>query len=265
MGGIIIILLLFIALLAPIIAPHAPGTIDLTNSLSPPSWDFPMGTNKLGRCVLSQIIHGSRITLGVGITTVLATGLIGMVMGIVSGYFGGIIDEVIMRMVDVMLALPGIILALVIAGVLGPSMVNLMLALIITGWTGFARVIRSTVLSLKELAFVESAKAMGASDLRILLVHIVPNCLSPVIVLVTFGMARAILAVSAMSFLGLGAQPPVFDWGSMLKDSVLYMRSAPYLAIVPGMAIMISVLSFNFIGDGLRDGFDVKTNQKPMW
>jgi peptide/nickel transport system permease protein len=264
-GGVIILLLVCIAVLAPHIAPHDPARVDLNQSLTAPDANFPMGTNKLGRCVMSQMIYGARITLGAGALVVLATAAIGMMMGIVSGYFGGLIDEIIMRFVDVMLALPGIILALIVAGLLGPGVFNLMLALAVTGWTGFARVVRSTVLSLKELAFIESAKALGASNVYIIRAHIVPNCMSPVIVLATFGMARAILAISALSFLGLGCQPPNFDWGSMLKESVLYMRTAPHLVVYPGIAIMISVLAFNFFGDGLRDYFDVKATHKPEY
>lgn len=261
-GGIIIVLWVGIAVLAPYLAPHDPARVDLNQSLAGPDANFPMGTNKLGRCVMSQMIYGARITLGAGALVVLTTAAIGMMMGIVSGYFGGLIDEMIMRFVDMMLALPGIILALIIAGLLGPGVFNLMLALAVTGWTGFARVVRGTVLSLKELAFIESARALGASHLYIIRVHIVPNCISPVIVLATFGMARVILAISALSFLGLGSQPPNFDWGSMLKESVMYMRTAPHLVVYPGLAIVISVLAFNFFGDGLRDYFDVTANQK---
>ena len=264
-GGIIILLLVCIAVLAPYLAPHDPERVDLNQSLAGPDANFPMGTNKLGRCVMSQMICGARITLGAGALVVLTTAAIGMMMGIVSGYLGGLIDEMIMRFVDMMLALPGIILALIIAGLLGPGVFNLMLALAVTGWTGFARVVRSTVLSLKELAFIESARALGASNFYIIRVHIIPNCISPVIVLATFGMARAILAISALSFLGLGSQPPNFDWGSMLKESVMYMRTAPHLVVYPGLAIMISVLAFNFFGDGLRDYFDVKANHKPEY
>lgn len=262
-GGVIILLLVCIAVLAPYLAPHDPARVDLNQSLAGPDANFPMGTNKLGRCVMSQMIYGARITLGAGALVVLTTAAIGMMMGIVSGYFCGLIDEMIMRFVDMMLALPGIILALIIAGLLGPGVFNLMLALAVTGWTGFARVVRSTVLSLKELAFIESARALGASNFYIIRVHIIPNCISPVIVLATFGMARAILAISALSFLGLGSRPPNFDWGSMLKESVMYMRTAPHLVVYPGLAIMISVLAFNFFGDGLRDYFDVQANQKP--
>ena len=260
-GGIIILMIICIAVLAPYLAPHDPAIVDLDHSLVKPCPTYPMGTNKLGRCVLSQMIFGARITFGTGALVVLATAAIGMMMGIVSGYFGGLTDAIIMRFTDMMLALPGIILALIIAGLLGPGVFNLMLALIVTGWTGFARVVRSTVLSLKETGFIESARVLGASEIYIIRVHIIPNCLSPVIVLSTFGVARAILAISALSFLGLGSQPPNFDWGSMLKDSVMYMRTAPHLAVYPGLAVMISVLAFNFFGDGLRDCFDVTENQ----
>ncbi len=260
-GGIIIIIMAGMAILAPYLVPHDPAIVDLDHSLVKPCTDYPMGTNKLGRCVLSQLIFGARITIGTGILVVLATAAIGMMIGIVSGYFGGLTDTLIMRFTDMMLALPGIILALIIAGLLGPGIFNLMLALVVTGWTGFARVVRGTVLSLKESGFIESARVLGASEIYIIRVHIIPNCLSPVIILSTFGVARAILAISALSFLGLGSQPPNLDWGFMLKDSVMYMRTAPYLAIYPGLAVMISVLAFNFFGDGLRDYFDVAENQ----
>ncbi len=261
-GGILIVLFTVAAVLAPFIAPHDPQQTNLRQSLTPPGKTFPMGTNKLGRCVLSQMIYGARITLGAGVFVVVTTAFIGMIVGVVSGYFGGFVDEFLMRLVDMLLALPGIIPALIIAGLLGPGIFNLVLALTITGWVGYARIARSTVLSIKTLPFVESARALGASHIYIIRVHIIPNCLSEMTVLATFGIARAILALSALSFLGLGCQPPVFDWGAMLKDSLLYMRSAPHLAICPGMAIMLCVLAFNFLGDGLRDLMDVKSTRK---
>ncbi|BBO81942.1 glutathione ABC transporter permease GsiD [Desulfosarcina ovata subsp. sediminis] len=261
-GGILILAVGMMAVLAPHVAPHDPRQIDLSHSLSAPDSSFPLGTNKLGRCVLSQMIYGARVTLGVGVGVVLASALVGMIMGVVSGYCGGMIDELIMRLVDIMLALPGILPALIIAGLLGPGVFNLMLALTVTAWAGYARIVRSSVLTLKPLPFVESARALGASHRYILRVHIVPNCLAPVIVLATFGVARAILAVSALSFLGLGCQAPNFDWGAMLKESLLYMRSAPHLVVFPGLAIMLLVLAFNFLGDGLRDIMDVQSNRK---
>ncbi len=260
-GALLILFFSMAALLASHIAPHDPGEVDLGRSLTAPDSDFPMGTNKLGRCVLSQMLYGARITLGVAAFVVLTSAAIGMTVGVVSGYFGGWIDEMIMRFVDMMMALPGIIPALIISGLLGPGIFNLMLALIFTGWTGFARIVRGTVLPVKKLAFVESATALGASHFYIIRVHIIPNCISPMVVLTTFAMARTLLAVSALSFLGLGCQPPNFDWGAMLKEGLLYMRSAPHLVIYPGLAITLSVLAFNFLGDGLRDLMDVRSNR----
>ncbi|BBO89160.1 ABC transporter permease [Desulfosarcina ovata] len=261
-GGILILIVSLMAVLAPHVAPHDPRQTDLEQSLTAPNRTFPLGTNKLGRCVLSQMIYGARVTLAVGVGVVLVSALVGMILGVVSGYYGGMVDEVIMRLVDVMFALPGILPALIIAGLLGPRILNLMLALTVTAWAAYARIVRGSVLTIKPLPFVESANALGASHLYIIRVHIIPNCLAPVIVLATFGVARAILAVSALSFLGLGCQAPNFDWGAMLKESLLYMRSAPHLVIFPGLAIMLLVLAFNFLGDGLRDIMDVQSNRK---
>lgn len=262
LGILLIAFFMAVAVLAPYIAPHDPHQANLDQSLAAPGKMYPMGTNKLGRCVLSQMIFGARITLSVSIFVVLTTALMGMIMGVISGYFGAIADELIMRFVDMLLALPGIIPVLIIAGLLGPGIFNLMLALTVTGWTGYARIARGMVLSIKTLPFVESAKALGATHSYIIRVHIIPNCLPEMVVLATFGMARAILAISALSFLGLGCQPPVFDWGAMLKEGLLYMRTAPHLVIYPGMAIMLCVLAFNFFGDGLRDLMDVKSSRK---
>jgi len=264
-GGILILMVSLMAVLAPHVAPHDPRQTDMDQSLTAPNRTFPLGTNKLGRCVLSQMIYGARVTLGVGMGVVLVSALVGMILGVVSGYYGGMVDEVIMRLVDVMFALPGILPALIIAGLLGPGIFNLMLALTITAWAGYARIVRSSVLTIKPLPFVESAKALGASHLYIMRVHIIPNCLAPVIVLATFGVARTILAVSALSFLGLGCQTPNFDWGAMLKESLLYMRTAPHLLVCPGLAIMLLVLAFNFLGDGLRDLMDVQANRKQKY
>lgn len=264
-GGLLLLFITFAGLLAPLIAPHDPKDVDLGQSLMPPSAEFPLGTNRLGRCVLSQLLYGGRITLGVSVAVVAATAAIGLAVGLISGYFGGLVDDIIMRLVDMVLALPAIILALIIVGSLGPGIGNLMIAMAATSWTGYARVVRSAVVSLKETGFVESAKALGASPWYILRVHLLPNSLSSVIVLSTFGMAQAILAISALSFLGLGAQPPEFDWGSMLRDGVVHMRSTPHLVIFPGLAIMLSVLAFNFLGDGLRDYLDRKFRRGVEW
>ncbi|GFO97556.1 dipeptide ABC transporter dipeptide-bindingprotein [groundwater metagenome] len=260
-GLIIIISLAFIALSAPFIAPHDPIEQNLEKRLSPPSKEYPMGTDDLGRCLLSRIIYGARVSLQVGVIVVGIITVIGVTLGLISGYYGGTVDEIIMRSVDVVLAFPGIILALAVAGALGPGLFNVMLALAMVSWAGLARVVRGSVLSVKEKEFVESARALGCSDVYIMTRHILPNVMSPVIVLATLGMAHIILAAAGLSFLGLGAQPPVPEWGSMLNSGRAFMRTAPHLTAFPGLAIMIAVLAFNFLGDGLRDALDPRQRE----
>lgn len=258
---IIIISLAFIALFAPFIAPHDPIEQNLEKRLSPSSKEYPMGTDELGRCLLSRIIYGTRISLQVGVVVVGIITVIGVILGLISGYFGGTVDEIIMRFVDVVLAFPGIILALAVAGALGPGLFNVMLALAMVGWAGLARVVRGSVLSVKEKEFIESARALGCCDLYIMTRHILPNVMAPVIVLATLDMAFIILAAAGLSFLGLGAQPPVPEWGSMLNSGRAFMRTAPHLTTFPGLAIMIAVLAFNFLGDGLRDALDPRMKE----
>ncbi|MEA3293555.1 MAG: nickel transporter permease, partial [Euryarchaeota archaeon] len=222
------------------------------------------GTDNLGRCMLSRIIYGARISLQIGIIVVGITSVIGITLGMIAGYYGGVLDELIMRGVDILLVFPGIILALVIAGILGPGLFNVMLALAIVGWTGYARVVRGVVLSVKEKEYVESARALGVGDWYIITRHILPSCVAPIIVIATLGMAYVILAAAALSFLGLGAQPPTPEWGSMLNNGKNFMRTAPHLTIFPGLAIMITILAFNFIGDGLRDALDPRLREKAI-
>ena len=261
-GAVIIPTLLFIAIFTPFIAPHDPIKQNLEKRLLPPSKEYPFGTDHLGRCILSRIIYGTRISLQVGVMVVGISSVIGVVLGLIAGFRGGLIDEIIMRTVDILLAFPGIILALVIAGILGPSLFNAMLALSIIGWTSYARVVRGAVLSVKEKEFVEAAKALGASDTRIMFYHILPNVMTPVIVMTTLGMAHVILSAASLSFLGLGAQPPTPEWGSMLNDGRAFIQTAPHLTIFPGLTIMVTVLAFNFLGDGLRDTLDPQLKGK---
>ncbi|MCL0073508.1 nickel ABC transporter permease subunit NikC [Dehalococcoidia bacterium] len=260
-GAAIILVLVFVALLAPFIAPHDPVEQNLGNRLLPPSIEHPSGTDNLGRCILSRLIHGSRVSLQIGIMVVGIASITGVTLGLIAGYRGGLIDELIMRIVDLLLAFPGIILALAIAGILGPSLYNVMLALAVVGWTSYARVVRGSVLSVKEKGFVEAVRVLGASDARIMFRHVLPNVMAPVIVMATLGMAHVILAAAALSFLGLGAQPPTPEWGSMLNDGRAFMRTAPHLTIFPGLAIMVTVLAFNFLGDGLRDILDPRLKE----
>jgi peptide/nickel transport system permease protein len=257
-GLAIVLLLALVMVLAPYIAPHDPVEQKLDKRFLSPCLEYPMGTDDLGRCMMSRIIYGARLSLEIAFITVAFITSIGIAAGLISGYYGGIVDDIIMRFVDMMLAFPGIILALVIAGVLGPDIINVMLALILVSWTGMARVVRGSVLSVKEKDFVEAARAVGCGNLYIMRRHILPNVMAPVIVMATFDMAFIILAISGMSFLGLGAQPPTPEWGSMLNHGREFMRTAPFLMICPGSAIMVSVLAFNFLGDGLRDAIDPK-------
>lgn len=255
-GAGIISVLVFVAVLAPFIAPHDPIEQNLAQRLLSPNTEYLLGTDNLGRCILSRLIHGTSVSLQIGVMVVGIAAFVGVTLGLIAGYRGGLIDELIMRIVDVLLAFPGIILALAIAGILGPSLFNVMLALAVVGWTSYARVVRGAVLSVKEKEFVEAARALGASEFRIMFRHILPNVTAPVIVMATLGMAHVILAAAALSFLGLGAQPPTPEWGSMLNNGRAFMRTAPHMTIFPGLAIMVTVLAFNFLGDGLRDVLD---------
>lgn len=261
-GFVIIALLILVAILAPLFSPHDPIEQHLNLRLLSSSWQYPLGTDDLGRCIMSRLIYGTRVSLQVGIIVVGITAISGTLLGLVAGYSGGIVDEVIMRIVDVFLAFPGLILALVIAGFLGPGLFNVMLALSVVGWTKYARVVRGCVLSVKEKAFVEAARALGGGNFYIMFRHVLPEALPSVIVLATLGMGGVILSAAALSFLGLGAQPPMPEWGSMLNSGRTFLQVAPRLTIFPGLAIMITVLAFNFSGDGLRDAFDIRQVKK---
>lgn len=261
-GLAIILLLVIVALFAPVLAPHHPYEQDLDKVLLGPSLEYPFGTDDFGRCIFSRIIFGTRISLAIGIIVTTISAVAGIILGMLAGFYGGVIDEVIMRIVDIFLAFPGLILALVIAGLLGPGMFNVLFALALVGWMGYARVVRGAVLSVKEKEFVETAMSLGASDLYIMCRHLLPNVIAPVIVMATLGIGQTILAAAGLSFLGLGVQPPVPVWGSMLNDGKAYLQTAPHLTIFPGLAIMITVLSFNFLGDGLRDVLDPRQKER---
>lgn len=256
-AGLSIICILFLlAIFAPLIAPNNPYEQHLNLRIHGPTLKYPLGCDYLGRCVLSRIIYGARFSLHIAIPVVGIQVFIGVMLGMFAGYYGGLIDVVIMRVVDSVMAFPAMVLAIVFAGVFGPGIQGIAFALSIVGWTNFARIIRGNTLSLKEKEFVEGAKAMGFSNLYIITRHILPNAIAPVIVLATLSTGFVILIVSAFSFLGLGAQPPSADWGMMLNEGRAYMRSAPHLTIFPGIAIMITILAFNFLGDSLRDVMD---------
>ncbi|MFP3904288.1 MAG: nickel transporter permease [Armatimonadota bacterium] len=255
-GAIVVLLVILAAVMLPWIAPHDPIRQFAGERLGGPQASFPLGTDQLGRCLLSRLVWGARASLGVALIVVAGAIVIGVPLGLISGYFGGAVDEIIMRVVDILLSFPGIIFAIVVVGVLGPSLLSVMIGLALVHWTSYARVVRGTVLEIKNRLFVEAAEAIGARRLRIMFVHILPHCLGPVLVMATLGMGHVILAAAAMSFLGLGAQPPTPEWGAMLNGARDFIRVAPALMIPPGLAIMITVLSFNLLGDALQDAIE---------
>lgn len=260
-GGIIIIIYLLLAILAPIIAPSDPYQINLLDKLKPPSMDHWMGTDDKGRDILSRILYGSQLSLAVGFVSVFIGALFGIVLGIVSGYFGGWIDTIIMRIIDILLAFPGMLLALAIVSALGPNLLNVMIAVGIFSIPTFARIVRGSTLSIKKMEYIDAIKVLGASDLKIIFVHILPNIMSPIIVQGTNRLATSILSVASLSFLGMGAQPPSAEWGAMLSNGRDFLYSAPHIALFPGLAIAFIVLAFNLFGDGLRDALDPRMKQ----
>ncbi len=257
-GSAVVFLLLLVAALAPLLAPFDPSAQALDAGLSGPSWSHWLGQDRLGRDLLSRLLYGARISAVVGLGTVSLSLAIGLLAGSLSGFLGGRVDHLFMRLADILLAFPGILLAIAVTSVLGPSLRNVLIALSALGWVGYARLIRAQILKVRELEFVQSARAVGSPPVRLLLVHILPNALSPVIVEATFGIARAIVAEAGLSFLGLGVQPPVPSWGAMINEGRHFLFVAPHLTTVPGLAIMITVMAFNFLGDGLRDAMDVR-------
>ena len=255
-GGIIILSLVVIAIFANYIAPYNPYYQDLAHRLTPPSMSHLLGQDQLGRDVLSRIIYGTRISLEVGITVMVISLSIGTIVGAIAGYYGGKIDQIIMRIADVFLAFPGLILAIGLMAVLGQGIVNVIVSLSIVAWPGYARVIRSQALSLKELEYVEAARLMNASSPRLIFRHIIPNSISPIIILGTIGIGFAILAEAGLSFLGLGVGPNIPSWGSIIADGRANFILDPYLMIFPGIFLALAVLGFNLIGDSLRDALD---------
>ena len=255
-GAAILLLLLVAAVGAPIIAPHNPSRQDLANDLVAYSADHLLGTDKLGRDILSRTLYGARISLAVGFATVTLSLAIGLVAGSLAGYFGGWIDLLLMRLVDILLAFPGILLAIAFTAVLGPGLDHVILALCLIGWTGYARLVRGEIIALREREFIQAARALGGSPKRVILRHLLPNLLAPLLIQSTFGLAAAIIAEGSLSFLGLGVEPPTPSWGSMLNDGRQFLLVAPHLTTYPGLAIMITVLALNLVGDGLQDRFE---------
>ena len=259
-GLVLVTIFAIFALFAPWIAPQDPAHIDLPNRLEPPSSAHWCGTDELGRDILSRLIYGARISMFVGSSVVLGSLFLGLVVGSIAGYYGGGIDRFVNVVVmNAFLSFPGILLAIAFVAFRGPGIFNLVLALSLGGWVGYARLVRAQVLATREREFVEASRALGASDWRVIVHHILPNIIQPVIVQAAIGMAGAILAEATMSFLGLGVPPPTASWGSMLNDARSHLFDAPHLVLFPAAAVMLAVLSFNFIGDALRDFLDPRS------
>jgi len=260
LGTVLVFTFVIFALFAPWIAPQDPAQIDLPHRLMRPSILHICGTDELGRDILSRLIHGARISMLVGTCVVAGSLLLGLVIGSLAGYYGGRVDRFInIVIMNAFLSFPGILLAIAFVAFHGPGIFNLILALSLGGWVGYARLVRGQVLAAREREYVEAARALGASDWRIIVRHILPNIMQPVVVQAAIGMAGAILAEGTMSFLGLGVPPPTASWGSMLNDGRGHLFDAPHLVVFPALAVMLAVLSFNFIGDALRDYLDPRS------
>jgi len=257
-GACIMVLFVFTALFAPILAPYHYAYQNLPEAFEPPSWAHPFGTDDFGRDILSRIIYGARISLLVGVFAVTFAMCTGGFSGAIAAYYGGHVDSVIMRIMDILLSIPQIVLAIAIAVALGPGLLNLTIAVGLAALPMFARVVRGAVLSIAGQEFIKAAHCMGASDTWIIFRHILPNCSAPIIVQATLKVGQAILATASLSFLGLGVQPPFPEWGGMLAASRGFVRDSAYMSIFPGLAIMITILALNFLGDGLRDAMDPK-------
>lgn len=246
------------ALLAPWLAPHDPRALDLAGSLAPPSPAYPLGQDEQGADILSRLLYGARISLVVGGVTVFFSATIGIAVGLAAGYLGGWVEQVLMRLVDVLLAFPGLLLAIALVAVLGPGLANVVIALSVLGWTGFARLVRGQVLVVKAQDYVQAAHALGVGNARMMMRHILPNIMAPVLVQASFAIAGAVLAEASLSFLGLGAPPGTPSWGAMLAEGKYVLMEAPHVSIFPGLAIMGVVLGFNLLGDVLNDYLDPK-------
>lgn len=255
-GALISLAIILCAVFAPYVATHGVEQMDMRNRFAGPTFEHLLGTDNFGRDLWSRLVFGARISLTIAIISVVCSAAIGTVVGLVAGYFGGWVDQILMRITDVFLGFPAIVLALAIVAVLGPGVLNVAFAIIVVAWTEYARVVRSTTLVLREQNYVQAARALGASPLRIIFREVLPNALGPIIVLASLGLGTAIIAESALSFLGFGLPPPTPTWGWTLAYGTKFMRDAPWLSIISGATIMVTVLGFNLLGDGLRDVLD---------
>lgn len=262
LGLIVIVVFLLLAIFAPLLAPYAPAQVHESAFRVPPVWiaggssQFLLGTDDVGRDILSRLIYGARVSLGVGFLVVFLSLSVGTALGLLSGYAGGWVDSMVMRFTDILMAIPSILLAIVIVAVLGPSLVNAIIAVSIVACPNFIRIVRAQVMAEKNKQYVIASKSFGASHLRLVLVNILPNCMAPIIIQGTLGFSEGILGAAALGFLGLGAQPPTAEWGTMLSDSRAFIESSPWMVTFPGLCILFVVLGFNLFGDGLRDAFD---------
>lgn len=255
-GLVLVLVVILAAIFAPQLAPSDPNAINLMKRLAPPSGDELLGRDDFGRDILTRILYGARVSLEVGLFSTLVALAIGIPLGLVAGYYGGRIDNAIMRFLDIMMAFPSILLALTLVAAFGANMTSIILAIGVVAVPRYARITRGSTLSVKEMEYIDAAEVLGSSTRRVLFKHVLPNCLAPIIVYATMGMASAILTEAGLSFLGMGTQPPTPSWGGMLANGREYLRTAPHMATYPGLAIMVTVLGFNLLGDGLRDVMD---------
>ncbi len=255
-GFVVIGLLIVVAVFAPLLAPHDPNDQSFRIKLRPPSAEHPFGTDEFGRDIFSRVLYGSRVALRVGLAPVVFAMVIGVAVGLVAGYYGKIVDQIVMRLIDILLAFPWLLLAIGIMAILGPGINNVIIAVAIVYIPAFARIVRGSVLSIKEKEFVEAARAIGLPDWRIMTRHVLANIWAPIIVQATLSIGQAIIYAAGLSFIGLGTQPPRSDWGVMLASGREYLRDGPWLGLFPGLAILVTVLAFNLLGDGLRDALD---------
>jgi len=260
-GTMIIVLMIFVGTFAPYLAPYKPSKMYSRNRREAPGKQFWLGTDRLGRDMLSRLIWGTRVSLVIGVLAVSVSLVIGLTIGMISGYYGGLLDEILMRIMDIIFAFPSLLLAIALIAVTGPSMRNIIFVVGLIRIPRFARILRGTVLSIKEKEFIEAARALSKSDIGIMLQHILPNCIAPLTVEASLSIATAIITESALSFLGIGVRPPTPSWGQMIADGRSELFTAPWIVIFPGLTIMITVLGYNLLGDGLRDALDPRLRQ----
>lgn len=261
LGLVLVVSTVCAALLAGVLAPHDPDLVDVARKFASPSTSHPLGTDNLGRDLLSRLLFGARLSIGSAVVAGLSTALIGLLVGMLAAFYGGLIDTVLSRLVDIVLAFPLFLLALAITGILGPGLPNLVISLVAVAWAEYARIVRSAVLAEQEKPYIEAARAAGASRVRLLIRHLLPNIVAPIVVLTTLNLGVMLLAISGLSFLGLGVKPPAAEWGAMLSEGRNYLDQAPQMMLYPGLAIFLLVLGFNLLGDGLRDALDPRTRR----